>query len=376
MLDSDVLRQQRLCLLPVRERFVLDPITRRYLTTQSPRWGYGPYSEFVFYTRWSRPKSETEQERWADTIIRVIEGTMSIAKQFHRDYNLPWDDEEMAVFAREMAISAFLGEWGPPGRGYWFMGTDLMYEIGSFGLANCAFVDVVRLSEGAHFLADALMVGAGVGFSTWHDVVASMTLPRQGGRRVVIEDPDDDHRRGYPTRSYTAARAAFDDPTIGEVVYVIPDSREGWADSIKLLIESYETGGPRISFSYQRIRPKGAPIRGFGGKASGSYPLRAMHRKMRIILDHAVKERWPSSLVIADIMNLIGCMVVAGNVRRSAEIALGAPDDPVFGELKNYERFPYRRRHGWASNNSYALRRREDFAILPQKHWIRSIEDS
>ena len=363
MLDPEVLRRQRLCSLPLTERFELDWMTKFTLKKMEPPWGYGPYSEVVFYTRWSRPRPDGTQEDWADVIIRVIEGVMSIAKQYHREMGIPWDDEEMALFAREMALSAFRGEWGPPGRGYWFMGTELMRQIGSMGLNNCGAVDVTQLSTGAHWLMDALMLGCGVGFSTWHDVVSGLQLPRTGPRRIRIEVPEDDLRKGYPTGIAQEARRVWDEAD--ELEIVVPDSREGWVDATTLLIASYETGGPTIRFDYGRIRPAGSPIAGFGGEASGSFALRALHRKLRIILTHATQERWEPSRLITDVMNLIGCMVVAGNVRRSALIALGDPADPVFADLKNYEVFPYRRRHGWISNNSYVLSKREHFSCIP-----------
>ncbi len=51
-------------------------------------------------------------------------------------------------------------------------------------------------------------------------------------------------------------------------------------------------------------------------------------------------------------MNHIGVCVVAGNVRRTAEIAFGSPDDLTYIDLKNYEKNPHRMAHGWTSNNS------------------------
>jgi hypothetical protein len=55
---------------------------------------------------------------------------------------------------------------------------------------------------------------------------------------------------------------------------------------------------------------------------------------------------------IVDIMNFIGKCVVAGNIRRSAEIAMGEYNDTEFIELKNYEKNPERMDYGWVSNNS------------------------
>ena len=66
-----------------------------------------------------------------------------------------------------------------------------------------------------------------------------------------------------------------------------------------------------------------------------------------------------------DIANLIGVCVVSGNVRRSAEIALGAAHDHRFWDLKNYEINGYRAGWGWMSNNSIRLETDDDFQLLP-----------
>lgn len=60
-------------------------------------------------------------------------------------------------------------------------------------------------------------------------------------------------------------------------VFVIPDSREGWVASVRLLIESYTKNGAWHTFDYSVIRPEGSPIKGFGGTASGPAPLQQLH---------------------------------------------------------------------------------------------------
>lgn len=361
-------------IIPPENRFTLDPAIREALRGLEPRWGYGAFSEFIFYRTYSR-----DGEDWADVITRVIEGVFSIRKHHYLTHDLPWDETAMQGRAREMALSAFAGEWGPPGRGYWAMGTDLVYQLGSMALNNCGFVDVTVLSRDAHWAMDALMLGVGVGFSAYRDVVSGLRLPRtaSGGGRdlpIRIEVPEDDWIKGYPTLGYVQAKNAWN---ATQITYVVPDSREGWADSVRLLLESYETGGPTIRFDYGRLRPRGAKIKGFGGEASGYWPLKKLHLQVRAILNHAAthKEEWSPSRLITDVINLIGVCIVAGNVRRSATIALGHADDAEFAELKHYAdydaqgkviptRYWYRRRFGWMSNNSYVLSERAHFERL------------
>src|SRR6185295_21399 len=150
--------------------------------------------------------------------------------------------------------------------------------------------------------------------------------------------------------------------------YVIPDTKEGWAESVFRLIKSYEKGTAPWEFDYSQIRRKGTPIRGFGGISSGSSPLRKLHERLRRYLSSGNDQ----TRLIADVMNAIGACVVAGNVRRSAEIAVGSAYDDAFMNLKSFPAdHPSDPRDchtpgcrcdvAWMSNNSVALRERDDF---------------
>jgi len=116
-------------------------------------------------------------------------------------------------------------------------------------------------------------------------------------------------------------------------------------------LRSYFLGDPIVQFKYDLIRPRGAPIKTFGGQASGPKPLRELHEDIRKILDGRVGMPI-SERDIVDIQNLIGRTVVAGNVRRTAEVAFGDPYSDEFLDLKNYDINPERKAWGWASNNS------------------------
>ena len=135
------------------------------------------------------------------------------------------------------------------------------------------------------FLMDVSMLGVGVGFDT--KVVGEIVV------KGIQKDRD-------------------------EQVYEIPDTREGWVESLKLLLESYFHGQAPVEFDYSKIRKSlGEPISGFGGvKASGHEPLEEVHEDIRKVLEKNSGE--PITITtIVDIMNLIGKCVVAGNVRRT-----------------------------------------------------------
>jgi adenosylcobalamin-dependent ribonucleoside-triphosphate reductase len=189
--------------------------------------------------------------------------------------------------------------------------------------------DIDRNDPGALFawVMDALMLGIGVGFDT---------LGKDKNMSIYA-------------------------PTEPASVYEIPDTREGWVESVRLLINSFlRQNQPIQEFTYDLIRPLGAPIKGFGGVASGPAPLIDLHTRIRNVIGSRAGELLDSRAIV-DIVNLIGTCVVSGNVRRSATLALGSPKDSDFINLKNPETFPERNSYdsekpGWAwmSNNSIA----------------------
>jgi ribonucleoside-triphosphate reductase len=319
---------------PIEPCFRLEKDVVGELQDRPVPWGFPVLSQVVYIRTYSRLREDGKQETWADTVIRVVEGTMSIRKHWYRLMGLRWDERAMQELARRMALAIYEMKFLPPGRGLWAMGTPTVYEKGGMALNNCAFISVGdSLADAAAFLMDALMLGVGVGFDTHRRDHILVRNPRYNG------DPE---------------------------VFVIPDSREGWVESVRKLIRSYEVQGERpVEFDYSQIRPKGSPIRGFGGVASGPEPLRELHERLRGYLDRSFA-RFVDTRLIADVMNAIGCCVVAGNVRRSAEIALGAAGDHVFRDLKNYAVYPERAEIGWMSNNSIVLESRDDFDVIPE----------
>ena len=294
--------------LDYKDRFYLPFNFKTELRSRPEEFGFGLLGAATYYRTYSRLKSDGTQERWADTVIRVVEGVMSIRKWWYLSNNITWDDEKWKQSAMQMATSIHKMEMMPPGRGLWAAGTDWMYEKGSAALYNCAYTESKTLSEDAAWTMDMLMCGVGVGFST----------------------------RFFGDQTYHK-------PLKNAVItYEIPDSREGWVESIRMLIESYEKkGSPKVEFDYSLIRPVGSPIRGFGGTASGHLPLKKLHRQLRLFLNRYVEGVISSTVLVANVMNAIGGCVVAGNVRRSAEIALGDPDDNDFVNLKNYGHAEY-----------------------------------
>jgi len=313
----------------VKERFTLQKNFCNELLSRQAKFGFGNFGEAVYYRSYSRIKPDGSHEHWADTVIRVINGVMSIRKDHYVSNHLIWDEAKWQHYAQKLAMTMFDMKWLPPGRGLWIMGTEYIYERGAAALNNCGAVDTTDLSLAAEWTMDMLMCGVGVGFNTvWK------------GNNVFIPD------KSKTTR------------------YTIPDSREGWVISVRLLIESYTKKGPWFTFDYSQIRPEGSPIHGFGGTASGPAPLKELHERIENYLENYCKGKIDQTRCTVDIMNAIGACVSAGNIRRSAEIALGSIDDSTFLELKNYTKNPERADIGWVSNNTVVLDKYEDFEKL------------
>lgn len=97
--------------------------------------------------------------------------------------------------------------------------------------------------------------------------------------------------------------------------FVIPDSKEGWSDSVLKLLNN-----PKVQFNYSKIRPEGAPL-STGGTSSGPEPLRLAHEQIRRILFNS-RGRKLTSVECSDIVCMIADCVVVGSVRRSATIDL------------------------------------------------------
>lgn len=312
----------------VNEYFQLDDTVVEELERRKPEFGYNGFGEFIFYRTYSRQKHNGKQENWADVVVRVINGVMSIRKDHYVRNRIEWDERRWQDYAAEMAFSMFDMKWLPPGRGLWAMGTPFVVERGSMALYNCAATKLGsndRFANDCHWLMDALMLGVGVGFEALRD----------------------DFKTYRPE---------------GKFGYEIPDTREGWCDSVKLLLEAYtQPGRYEPDFDYSKIRKAGEPIKGFGGQASGPDPLVALHDDIRRL---CTTQGLSPLRIKTDIANKIGCCVVAGNVRRSAELAKGDIKDHEFMDLKDYDRSPEREDFGWMSNNTVALNDDDDFERL------------
>jgi ribonucleoside-triphosphate reductase len=155
--------------------------------------------------------------------------------------------------------------------------------------------------------------------------------------------------------------------------YVIGDSIEGWADTIKVLMKAYFEGKSTPDFDYRDIRPKGARLITAGGKAPGPDPLRECVENIKTILNNAVGRKL-TDMECHDIQCHIADAVLSGGIRRAAMIAFFSPDDMDMITCKSglwWELNPQRGR----ANNSVVLVRGEVSEEQFKAIWKR-VEDS
>jgi ribonucleoside-diphosphate reductase alpha chain len=137
--------------------------------------------------------------------------------------------------------------------------------------------------------------------------------------------------------------------------YVIGDSIEGWADAIKVLVESYFYGKNKPLFDYGDIREKGTELVTSGGKAPGPDPLRVCLAQVEAILHNAIGRRL-KPIEAHDILCFIADAVLAGGIRRAAMISLFSPDDYEMLECKSGNWWELNAQRGRANNSVILLR--------------------
>lgn len=286
---------------------------------RQPNWG--PAGYLTYKTRYARRKEDGSTEEYWETVKRVVEGVFDLQKQHIIQNDLTWDDGRAQKTAKEMYDAMWEFKFLPPGRGLFMMGTDYIRNRTGAGLFNCAFISTedinTRGPEIYEFIMDALMLGVGVGFDTL------------GADKTKVKAPKE---------------------TNG-LVFIIPDSREGWVESVGMILHGFFEGVAIPRFDYSEIRAAGEPIEGFGGTASGPEPLKELHNELTDFFLDRIGE--PVTAVdIVDIENFISKCVVAGNVRRSAALALGDPFDMAYIGMKHDQEKLDSHRH--QSNNSVA----------------------
>ena len=281
---------------------------------------WGPIGYIVYKRTYARQLDHNKTEEWWQTVKRCVNAILMLG-----------------VFTQEEAETLYHYVFNLKccfsGRALWQLGTKTVERFGGDSLQSCWGVAINDPILPFCFTFDKLMLGGGVGYNLQKTQVYSMPIVKYAPpvSRVNTDDCD----------------------------FIVPDNREGWIKLLsKVLKCHYYTGRP-ITYSTSCIRPRGQKISSFGGVASGSEELVKGISSIVDVLRHRVGYKL-EPIDCLDIMNIIGSIVVSGNVRRSAELALGDVDDTDYTSAKNWNRVTV---PNWRSmsNNSVIISKYDDF---------------
>ena len=243
------------------------------------------YQEFIHLSRYSRWLPEkSRRETWSETVGRYFD---FFTEHLKDECGFSLDD----VSRKRLEEAVLTQKVMPSMRCLMTAGEALKRE--NVSGYNCSYVavDSTRAFDEILYI---LMNGTGVGFSV--------------ERQDVIKLPNVADEL-HPT-----------DTTI-----VVPDSKLGWAKSLKELIHLLYSG-QIPSWDLSKVRPAGAPLKTFGGRASGPEPLDQLFRFSINIFKNAAGRKL-TSLECHDLVCKIAEIVVVGGVRRSALISLSNLSD-------------------------------------------------
>lgn len=278
------------------------------------------YTFVAKYARYNKEKKR--RETWRESVDRVrnmmLEKYPNLVDEINWAYDL-------------MAKKRILGSQ----RALQFGGKDIFKHNEKIYNCTSTYCDRLRFFQEAFFL---LLCGCGTGFSAQlHHVTKLPQMVRK--------------------------------PTTNVKTFVIPDSIEGWADSLGVLISSYfseddaifpEYAHCHIDFDFSEIRPEGSNLSSGNGKAPGPEPLKRALQKIQTILDDVANDDNGILRPIHcyDIVMHTSDAVLAGGVRRSSTICLFSLEDDEMMKAKTGNWFYSNPQRG-RSNNSVVLVRGE-----------------
>jgi ribonucleoside-triphosphate reductase (thioredoxin) len=282
------------------------------------------YQTFIATSRYARWLDDKKRrENWGETVSRYMENVVATVV---RD-EIVLDDLEQAILDLEVMPSMRSVMTAGPAA-----------DRDNTCMYNCSFlpVDDVKSFDEAMFI---LLCGTGVGFSVERQYVTK--LP---------EVPD-------------ALFTSYD-------TIVVHDSKEGWAKALRKLI-ALLYAGEIPAWDVSRLRPAGAKLKTFGGRASGPAPLVELFKFVVATFKNAAGRKL-NSIECHDIMCKIGEVVVVGGVRRSAMISLSNLSDDRMRYAKSgswWENQPQRA----LANNSVSYTEKPD-SLAFMREWTALVE--
>jgi len=287
-------------------------------------------SDYTFYSRYAQYLPEEQRrETWDEAVSRVF--IMHRKKYKDELAQNPELEEELKFAEKQVRKKRVLGAQ----RALQYGGDPILKRNERIYNCSSLLIDKPFSFQQVVWL---LLAGCGVGFTVQKHHIEK--LPKIVNRKSNAETK----------------------------TYVIPDTCEGWADSVGVLLSSYFEDGGRfpeyhgkiVNFDFSKIRPKGALIAG-QFKAPGPDPLRKGLEKIGRLLEAQFTETNSTKvalkpIVVYDILMHSSDFVISGGLRRSATICLFSPDDQDMMTAKTGDWFVTNPQRG-RSNNSVVLQR-------------------
>lgn len=297
---------------------------------KQPKWGFNGLGFVVYKRTYARLKENGETEEWWETVRRCIEGAQNIGALYSKE-----EAEKLFDYVFNLKCNF-------AGRMLWQLGTSTVERFGANSLLNCWYTSV-REPNAFLFIFENLMLGGGLGFSIRREDIHE--LPR------IKKSVKISHQ------------------SIKDADFIVPDSRQGWVELLKKVLDAFYNGGKSFTYSTILVRGAGEKINGFGGTASGPQILiDGIDKIVKVFQKREGKKL--RSLDVLDVCNIIGSIVVAGNVRRSAEIAIGDPDDYLYLRAKNWSLGNVPNHRAMSNNTIYA----DSFDQISDEIWKNGYE--
>ncbi len=272
----------------LRSHSIVVPSKVKKLTEESKKYFRNPLAEFVYYRSYARwIEEEGRRETWIETIDRYVNFMKKNLGSLLKESE--YKEVREAILKQEAMPSMRLLQFS--GRAA---------EKTNVCAYNCSFVAPSTFQDFGDIVYIS-MCGTGVGFSVESkNIQALPQIKNQTGKKLPA--------------------------------FVIPDTKEGWADALVFGMKTW-FDGKDVDFDFSLLRPEGARLKIMGGKSSGPKPLMDLlgFTRERVLRRQG---RHLRNLDAHDIVCKIGECVVSGGVRRSALISLSDLDDNEMRDAK------------------------------------------
>lgn len=314
--------------------------------------------DYTFASKYARYlPDQKRRETWAEAVDRVRNMHIKRYPQIERE--ITWAFEQV----RQRRV---LGSQ----RALQFGGDPILKKNARIYNCIASYCDRLRFFQECFWL---LLCGCGTGFSVQKHHVAKLPkfasewTPETAGHSTTVALGNPEFKGDGVLKQLVGNEKAVFRKAGGlpKKVYVIPDSIEGWSDSLGVLLSAYfedgefpEYQGTEVVFDYSLIRPEGAPLGSSSGKAPGPKPLMRALEKIRDVLNRCVAngQKVLRPIDAYDIVMHASDAVLSGGVRRSATICLFSPDDEEMATAKIGNWFIENPQRGRSNNSALLIR--------------------